>query len=125
MISDLLIDAVKLRLDILIRDHVAVGKVPEIELHAWLEAPIQRYLVNRKGSLSLIHRRRKMIGRIEMRTWLWVMSSILSIAWASPPGRSSPSQPWEEAFNLGQRHFMVDVRDLGPIARRVGDDIVL
>src|SRR6266700_5365108 len=40
----------------------------KVQLHAGLQAPIQRYFVDGDGALALVHRRRKMIRRVQMRT---------------------------------------------------------
>ena len=60
-------DALQLVLDLLGGDDVAVRQVAEVELHAGLEAPVERHLVDGDGALALVHRRMEMIGRVEMR----------------------------------------------------------
>src|SRR4029434_3315871 len=57
-------------LDFLGGDDMAVRLVAEVELHAGLEAPFERHLVDGDGALALVHRRMEVIGRVEMRAYL-------------------------------------------------------
>ena len=59
-------DALELLLDVGGRHHVAVGEVPEVELHRGLQAPFQRHLVDGDGALAAVHRRRVVVGRVEV-----------------------------------------------------------
>jgi len=60
-------DALELGIDIFCSCNIAIGKMPEIELHARLEAPIERDLVDSDCSLAVVHGRSKVPGCIEMR----------------------------------------------------------
>src|SRR5215212_6073816 len=40
-------DALEFVFDILGGRHIAVGQMPEIQLHAWLQAPLQRHFIDR------------------------------------------------------------------------------
>ena len=53
--------------DIFCGRNVAIGKMPEVELHAGLEAPVERDFVDSDCALTVVHGRSKVPGRIEMR----------------------------------------------------------
>ena len=60
-------DALELGFDVLRGRHIAVLEMPEVELHAGIEAPFQRHLVDGDRALAAIHGGGEMIGRVEMR----------------------------------------------------------
>src|SRR5262245_41843610 len=60
-------DALEFGFDIFPSRNVAIGKMPEVELHAGLEAPVERNFVDGDCALAVVHGRRKVPGRIEMR----------------------------------------------------------
>src|SRR5438477_532109 len=49
-------DAVELGGDILGHHDIAIGEMPEIELDARLQAPVERHLVYRDRALAAVHR---------------------------------------------------------------------
>jgi hypothetical protein len=46
-------DSVEFGINVVSGHHIAVVQTGEVELHAWLEAPLQRHLVNGDGALAL------------------------------------------------------------------------
>src|SRR6185503_2887444 len=59
-------DALEFSLDVLCGRDVAVRKMAEVELHAGLETPFKRHLVDGNGTLAVIHGGGEMPGCIEM-----------------------------------------------------------
>ncbi len=47
-------------------DHMPIFKAREVEFDPWPEAPIERNFIDGNGSLTTIHRRTKVIWRIQM-----------------------------------------------------------
>ena len=114
----LVADALQLRLDVGGGRDIAVGEMPEIELHPRLETPFERDFVDRPGALALVHRGMIVPGRIEMRA---VVGGELSPA--RPPNPARPADPL--VFKPGKNGSMprqallvIDVLDPGPGARR-------
>jgi hypothetical protein len=112
------------RLDILRVGDIAVLKPREVELHAGLETPVERHLVDGDRALAFVHRRCEVIRRVEMCT---VMGNELD-ALDRPGllvGQIFGLQAGEETREFGHRHFMVDIVDFRPEHGRIRDDVVL
>src|SRR5262249_24110848 len=59
-------DALEFGFNILCGCDIAVGKMPEVELHSWLEAPVERHLVDGDRALAVVHRLSEMPRRVEV-----------------------------------------------------------
>ena len=66
-----MIDARQFVFNIGCGDHIAIGKVPKIQLHAGLKTPIEGHLVDGRRRFLMpqrfVHGAMKMVGRIQMR----------------------------------------------------------
>ena len=80
-------DALQLRFDVLGGGDVAVREVAEVELHAGLEAPFERHLVDgdRRASRPSSSRRMEVIGRVQVGAVVGRQGDA-SAAGASPSG---------------------------------------
>src|ERR1700722_19560906 len=117
-------DALELFVDIGGGCDIPVGKMPEVELYAGLEAPLERHFVDRSGALPFVHRRMVVPGRVEM-------SAVVSRERHAFNPPSLPvrqvllSEARKERQDLRQTLLVINVRDLGAEPGRIRRDIVL
>jgi len=86
--------------------------VPEIELDARLgKHQFQVHFVDRRSAaFALVHGRVEVIGRVEVRCPLWVMSSTFSTAQAAPFRQILFLQPGKKRRHLREGRLMVQGR---------------
>ena len=117
-------DALQLRLHVGGGGDVAVREVAEVELHARLEAPLQRHLVDGDGALAAVHGGGEVPGRIEVRAV--VGGDIDALHGPALAVRQlGRRQAGEERAHLRRALLVVDVGDLGLVAGRVRRDVAL
>ena len=100
------------------------GLGAEVELHAGLEAPVERHLVDGDGALALVHRRMEMIGRVEMRAVVRREIDVLDRP-ALAVGQVFLLQAGEEAGDLAGRVVVLVILDLRAERHGIGNDVVL
>jgi hypothetical protein len=115
----LVADALQFVLHLPRRDDMAVGLGAEVELHAGLEAPFERHLVDGDGALALVHRRMEVIGRVEMRAVMGRQVDVLDRP-ALAVGQILFLEAGEEAGDLAGRVRVLVILDLGPERHGIG-----
>jgi len=121
-------DALELGFDVGGADHVAIGEVAEVELHAPLEAPFERHLVDGDGALFLaqrfVHSRMKVVRRVEVSA---VVSGQLHQLHrpAFSVGQILFLQAGEERRDLLESVVVAEVLNLRRKGRRIGQHVVL
>ena len=120
-------DALELGLDVGRGDHVAVGEVAEVELHAGLEAPFERHLVDRDRGLllaqRLVHRRMEVVRRVQVRAVVGRQLHHLHRP-ALAVGQVLLLQAGEERLDLREGVLVREVLDLRREGRRVAQHVV-
>jgi hypothetical protein len=107
---------------------MAIGKVAEVQLHARLEAPLQRDLVDRDGPLLLpelaVHGGVEVVRRIEVRSVVRRQLHRLHGP-ALAIGQVLALQAGEERLHLRERGVVREVLDLRRERRRIRNHVVL
>jgi hypothetical protein len=98
--------------------------VPEIELYAGLQAPFEGNLVDGDRALAAVHGGGEMPGRIEVGGAVGGELDPLDrptfAVWQVVLGKAG-----KELDHVGRRLPMCEIVDLGPMAGRIGGDVVL
>ena len=97
--------------------------MPEVELHAGIEAPFQRHLVDGDGALAAVHGGGEMPGRIEMRGVMRGQPDPFDRP-AFRSGQVALLQAGKEFHHVGRGLPMILIFDLRAVAGRIGGDIV-
>src|SRR3954466_4138086 len=117
-------DARELSLDFGRRNHLAVRKMAEVELHAGTETPVERHLVDGDRPLPAVHCGMEVVGGVEMGAV--VRRDLEALQGPALTARQVLDlQAREKGSHARGGGTMVHVFDLGQMARRIGGDVRL